>query len=105
MGTNTDRITKRYTEGRPLYVQPSSLEERMGFVRFLEEEGYRCTESRTGTRKDIICLKFPVVIMLKEKSISCLNNTVCAAAAVSSGLIMGVSDFRALYLADSAAEK
>ena len=105
MGTNTDRITKRYTEGRPLYVQPSSLEERMGFVRFLEEEGFRCTESRTGTREDIISSRLPVVIRLKQKWISCLSNTVCAAAAASSDLIMGVSDFRALYLADSATEK
>ena len=94
---DTDKVAERYLEGKPLYVQPLDEEERAVTAAFLLENGFA---SEAG--KDILGSHFPLIISLKDKTVSVMGNVTCAAAAAGSGVVIGVREFCLLFSLDPA---
>ena len=94
---DTDKVAGRYLEGKPLYVQPANDEERVVTAAFLLENGFA---SEAG--KDILGSHFPLIISLKDKTVSVMGNVTCSAAAAGSGIVIGVREFCLLYSLDAA---
>ena len=97
MHMDTDKIAARFMNCAPLYVRPSTPEERVSLVEYLESEGFTCQTNKAQSRQDILDSRFPLVIGLYGKTISCLGNVTCAAAAAGTGLVMGKREFYLLY--------
>ena len=97
MKVDTDRIARRFLDGKDLYVHPFTCEVRDELIRFLEQEGFCCRADSIWTRQSILESVFPLKIGLNGKSISCLGNVTCAAAAAGSGLVMSSREFYLLY--------
>ena len=94
---DTDKVAGRYLEGKPLYVQPANDEERVVTAAFLLENGFA---SEAG--KDILGSHFPLIISLKDKTVSVMGNVTCSAAAAGSGIVIGVREFCLLFSLDPA---
>ena len=94
---DTDKVAGRYLEGRPLYVQPVDEEERASIVAFLTENGFTWE-----TEESIPDSRFPLIVSLKDKTVSLMGNVTCAAAAAGSGIVIGVREFCLLYSLDAA---
>ena len=97
LNIDTDRIAERCLNGRPLYVRPADAEERSRLMAFLGKEGFRSTENVQDTG-------YPLAIDLNAKTVSRMGNTVCAAAAAGSGLVMTGKEFFVLYALRKAAD-
>ena len=96
LNIDTDRIAERCLNGRPLYVLPADAEERSRLLAFLGKEGFRSTENVQDSG-------YPLAIDLNAQTVSNMGNTVCAAAAAGSGLIMTGKEFVVLYALRKAA--
>ena len=94
---DTDKVAGRYLEGRPLYVQPVDEEERASIVAFLTENGFTWE-----TEESIPDSRFPLIVSLKDKTVSVMGNVTCAAAAAGSGIVIGVREFCLLFSLDHA---
>ena len=94
---DTDKVAGRYLEGRPLYVQPVDEEERASIVAFLTENGFTWE-----TEESIPDSRFPLIVSLKDKTVSLMGNVTCAAAAAGSGIVIGVREFCLLFSLDPA---
>lgn len=94
---DTDKVAERYLEGKSLYVQPLDEEERAVTAAFLLENGFA---SEAG--KDILGSHFPLIISLKDKTVSVMGNVTCSAAAAGSGVVIGVREFCMLFSLDPA---
>ena len=95
--TDTDRIAERCVGNKPLYVYASDAEERARLAVFLEKEGFRCAKQGPASVRDLREPGYPLTVDLNVKTVSRMGNTVCAAAAAGSGLVMGSEDFYLLY--------
>ena len=93
---DTDKVAGRYLEGRPLYVQPADEEERASTVAFLTENGFTWE-----TEESIPESRFPLIVSLKDRTVSVMGNGTCAAAAAGSGIVVGVREFCLLYSLDA----
>ena len=94
---DTDKVAGRYLEGRPLYVQPVDEEERASAVAFLTENGFTWE-----TEESIPESRFPLIVSLKDRTVSVMGNGTCAAAAAGSGIVIGVREFCLLHSLDAA---
>ena len=94
---DTDKVAGRYLEGRPLFVQPVDEEERASTVAFLTENGFTWE-----TEESIPESRFPLIVSLKDRTVSVMGNGTCAAAAAGSGIVIGVREFCLLYSLDAA---
>ncbi len=94
---DTDKVAGRYLDGKPLYVQPLHEEERAVTAAFLAENGFA---SETG--KEIPDSRFPLIVSLKDRTVSVMGNVTCAAAAAGSGIVIGVREFCLLSSLDAA---
>ena len=102
---DTDKIAGRFLENKMLYVHPHTQAERNELVEFLEEEGFICKEDNSFNRQEILESRFPLIIELREKSIYCMGNVTCAAAAATSRIIMSDKEFYLLYSIDTILKK
>ena len=94
---DTDKIAKCFAAGGQNFVHPSTEEDRVKLIEFLESEGFSCVENHTYSRKDTIASRLPLVIELGQKTIYRMGNVTTAAAAASTGIIMTDRDFYLLY--------
>ena len=94
---DTDRIAERCVGNKPLYVHAPDDEECVRLAAFLEKEGFRCGKQDPVSVRDFRKPGYPLVIDLNGKTVSRMGNTVCAAAAAGSGLVMSSEDFYLLY--------
>ena len=78
-------------------MHPSTEEDRVKLIEYLESEGFSCVEDHTYSRKDTIASRLPLVIDLDQKKIYRMGNVTTAAAAASTGIIMTDRDFYLLY--------
>ncbi len=95
--TDTDRIAERCIGNKPLYVHAPDAEERVRLAEFLEKEGFRCGNQGPASVRDLREPGYPLTVDLNGRTVSRIGNTVCAAAAAGSGLVMGSEDFYLLY--------
>ncbi|MBO4219407.1 MAG: hypothetical protein J5933_00580 [Clostridia bacterium] len=102
MITDYDKIAKKFIDGGQLFVHPSSYEERIELVEFLEKEGFKCVENNSFSRVDTLESKLPLVIELRDKMIRHMGNVTCAAAAATSRVIIGCNELYLLYSLDKA---
>ena len=93
---DTEKVAGRYLEGRPLYVQPVDEEERASAVAFLTENGFTWE-----TEESIPDSRFPLIVSLKDRTVSVMGNGTCAAAAAGSGIVIGFREFCLLYSLDA----
>ena len=99
---DTDKVAGRYLEGRPLYVQPVDEEERAVLVSFLRQNGFVLTGNASDGGDNIRKPYFPLIISLKDKTVSVMGNVTCSAAAAGSGIVIGVREFCLLFSLDPA---
>ena len=97
MHVDTDKIAKRFIDGRHLFVSFFVKEDRIKLIEFLESEGFYCLNNQSYSRQATIDSGFPLVIEMKEKYIYHLGNVTCSAAAAGSGIIMSDKNFYLLY--------
>ena len=83
--------------GATPYVRPYTKEDRIKFIEFLESKGFMCIEDNGHCRASIVESELPLMIDINEKTISCMGNVTCAAAAASQKIIMGPELFYKLY--------
>ena len=104
MKVDTDRVAEKFLHDGVLFICPEGFKERVCLIELLEKEGFFCGGENGSSRTSIIKSKYPLMVSLKEKSISCMGNTTTAAAAVSSGLVMSSREFYLLYSVHSILE-
>lgn len=94
---DTDRIAKKFLDDGILYVYTADQEERIRIIEFLEDNGFYCIEDNVHSRSKTVESVFPLIIKLREKSISYMGNVTVSAAAGGQCLLMRCRDFRLLY--------
>ena len=97
MCVDTDRIAEKYLKGGHLFVRPLGTDGREKLVEYLVSEGFTCANEGSGTWQVVPDSAYPLVIDLDKKSVTCMESTTCAAAAASSGVVMGERDFYLLH--------
>lgn len=97
MEVDTDKVVKKYLKDGMAYVHIKDRDERLQVIEYLEKDGFICCKSDGRSREAIIESLFPLVIRFREKSISCVGNVTCAAAAASSRIITDIGGFCLLY--------
>lgn len=97
MRADTDKVFNRCIKGFPPYVRTFDKEDRIKLIKFLESRGFWCIENDTQCRTDIVESGLPLTINLNEKTISCMGNVTCAAAAASQKIIINSALFHELY--------
>ena len=80
-----------------VYVWPSSEEDRVKLILFLESEGFFCIEDDVYSRQGTLESRLPLVIDMRDKSISHMGHVTCAAAAASSGWLIREAEFYERY--------
>lgn len=97
MYVDTDIVFDRCMNGDPLYVRIFNEEERIKLIEFLESNGFWCIENNAHSRTNTVGSVFPLIIVMSEKTISCMGNVTCAAAAISQKIMMNTALFYELY--------
>ena len=97
MKVDTDKIARKYLEDGTLYVRTADHKDRIRIIEFLENKGFSCIEDGVRSRSKTVESVFPLVISLREKSISYMGNVTTSAAAGGQGLLMRCIDFCLLY--------
>ena len=97
MSVDTDKVFDRCMKGLPTYVRSFDEEDRIRLIEFLESKRFLCIEDNGRSRADIVESKLPLIIDLNGKTISCMGNVTCAAAAASQKIIINSALFYELY--------
>ena len=97
MYVDTDKVYDRCMNGDPLYVRIFNKEERIELIDFLESKGFWCIENDVHCRTNTVESVYPLIIVMSEKTISCMGNITCAAAAISQNIMMNTALFYELY--------
>lgn len=79
------------------YVDVRGKKERIGFVVFLEKNGFTCDDSATVSRDSTIASRFPITVDIGRKKYGHMGNTICAAAAATSKVIISPEVFFIQY--------
>ena len=79
------------------YVDVRGKKNRHSFIVFLEKNGFSCDASKVITRESTIESKLPIVVDVGHKKYGHIGNTMCAAAAATSKVILPVEEFYILY--------
>ena len=84
-----------------VFIRPSSQEERVKLVDFLEAEGFSY-QPHDGImdREDVLASDLPVVADIKNKIIRRMGNITVAACAVSQKILCSEEEFYSLYNRD-----
>ena len=88
--------TRKKPSGK-YYVDVRDKKERHSFVVFLEKNGFRCDVSEAVNRESTIVSRFPIIVDLGNKKYSHIGNTTCAAAAVTSKVVIPAEEFYIIY--------
>lgn len=78
-----------------LFIRPSSSEERVEVIEFLESEGFEYADF--PDREDVLESRFPVVADIEEKRIGRMGNATMAACAATTEVLLTVDEFYELY--------
>ena len=64
----------------------------------LEKEGFTLNDEFGDTKQSILELAYPIKVNFGQKTYGVIHNTTCAAAAVSSGAVIGEEEFYERYM-------
>ena len=79
------------------HVYTADKESRKDLVEFLEQQGYVCEEDNVTNRDKVLNTRLPVVVNVIDRKYSMLHNVVCAAASISSNMLISEEEFYVLY--------
>ena len=79
------------------FIDARDKEERARIIEMLENDGFILREEAVRTKQEIIEAVLPLMVNMKDKNYDMMGNTTCAAAAYSSGALMGADDFCRYY--------
>ena len=94
---NIERVTRLFRERGILYIKPDSREQRLEIIKLLESDGFSCPDKCAQDRKSVINDTRPLHLNLAQKTVQCVGNVTCAAAAASQKIIINPELFYNFY--------
>ena len=88
---NKDRFTH-------IYVRTNDLESREKLVDYLEKGGFSVDEEFGDTKQSILESRYPIKVNVQRKAYGVIHNTTCAAAAISSWVVISEEEFYERYM-------
>ena len=92
----TDKKEIKHSSGF-IYVRTNNPKSREKLIEFIEKEGFSVDEEYGDTKQSILELVYPIKVNFRKKTYGVIHNTTCAAAAVSSGVVIGEDEFYERY--------
>ena len=90
-------MIKKLKDRTQIHIDVKGADARSLLVDELEKEGFVYSREEIRSKREVIEGKFPITVVMKDRSFFMMGNVMCAAAAASAGALVSVDEFWSFY--------